>query len=375
MRGSRCSSSRLCSFRKARRSKASCRPTRARLRPPSCGGWPRRWPRIPAPRRPCARRSASRSAASRSASRSVAARRRQCGRASAPRPRQGSERASAGLPAAARLRLRPVARRAARDLDINEATLDVRWEDGPEARPDRRIHRGGRRRSGEPVLLCAGRSERPAYPDAIGPRAIGSQPAVPSADGLCGGDEDHRVFRASARPRGAVGAAGDADRARARKSARSSVQRLRIYPHALRAKNAYYSPERKALLLGYFTALDVRAPERRCPEAWSSPPSRTTSSRTRRRMRCSTACTGVSANPPTRTSSRSTRRLPTSSRCSSTSPCRKRCATRSRATRGDLEKQNLLGQLAVQFGEATGRYGALRDYIGKRMVSPPTTGR
>src|SRR5262249_22698637 len=33
-------------------------------------------------------------------------------------------------------------------------------------------------------------------------------------------------------------------------------------------------------------------------------------------------------------------------------------------TRGDLEKQNLLGQLAVQFGEATGRYGALRDYIG-----------
>src|SRR4029079_5483101 len=34
-------------------------------------------------------------------------------------------------------------------------------------------------------------------------------------------------------------------------------------------------------------------------------------------------------------------------------------------TRGDLEKQNLLGQLAVQFGEATGRYGALRDYIGE----------
>src|SRR6202012_3486353 len=30
------------------------------------------------------------------------------------------------------------------------------------------------------------------------------------------------------------------------------VQRLRIYPHALRAKNAYYSPEHKALLLGYF---------------------------------------------------------------------------------------------------------------------------
>ena len=32
------------------------------------------------------------------------------------------------------------------------------------------------------------------------------------------------------------------------------VQRLRIYPHAVRAANAFYSPDRKALLLGYFTA-------------------------------------------------------------------------------------------------------------------------
>jgi hypothetical protein len=37
------------------------------------------------------------------------------------------------------------------------------------------------------------------------------------------------------------------------------VQRLRIYPHALRAKNAYYSPEHKALLLGYFSASDSPA--------------------------------------------------------------------------------------------------------------------
>ena len=33
------------------------------------------------------------------------------------------------------------------------------------------------------------------------------------------------------------------------------VERLRIYPHALRAKNAYYNPEKKALLFGYFPAL------------------------------------------------------------------------------------------------------------------------
>jgi hypothetical protein len=32
------------------------------------------------------------------------------------------------------------------------------------------------------------------------------------------------------------------------------VQRLRIYPHALREANAYYSPSKKALLFGYFVA-------------------------------------------------------------------------------------------------------------------------
>ena len=32
------------------------------------------------------------------------------------------------------------------------------------------------------------------------------------------------------------------------------VPRLRIYPHALRDANAYYSPQKKALLFGYFSA-------------------------------------------------------------------------------------------------------------------------
>lgn len=154
------------------------------------------------------------------------------------------------------------------------------------------------------------------------------------------------------------------------------VQRLRIYPHALRAKNAYYSPERKALLLGYFTAPIT--------EAGSSLPGgviftavshdivahETTHALldgVHRRFREQTnpdvfafheAFADIVALFQHFT-------LPES------------LTHQIAATRGDLEKQNLLGQLAVQFGEAAGRYGALRDYIGevvKQKVRDPESG-
>ena len=41
------------------------------------------------------------------------------------------------------------------------------------------------------------------------------------------------------------------------KRQRTFVQRLAIYPHALREANAYYSPDKKALLFGYFPASAV----------------------------------------------------------------------------------------------------------------------
>ncbi len=40
---------------------------------------------------------------------------------------------------------------------------------------------------------------------------------------------------------------------------RQYVQRLRIYPHALRMANAYYSPQHVALLFGYFPSTDDRS--------------------------------------------------------------------------------------------------------------------
>ena len=142
------------------------------------------------------------------------------------------------------------------------------------------------------------------------------------------------------------------------------VQRLRIYPHALRAKNAYYSPERKALLLGYFTASDSTA--------GTSLPGGVVFTATshdivahetthalldglHRRFREAT-------NPDVFAFHEAFADIVALfQHFTLPEALRHQIAE----TRGDLEKQNLLGQLAVQFGEATGRYGALRDYIGK----------
>jgi hypothetical protein len=142
------------------------------------------------------------------------------------------------------------------------------------------------------------------------------------------------------------------------------VQRLRIYPHALRAKNAYYSPDRKALLLGYFTASGAN-------EGTSLPGG----------IVFTATSHDIVAHETTHALLDGLHRRfrePTNPDVFAfheafadivalfqhfTLP--EALHHQIAETRGDLEKQNLLGQLAVQFGEATGRYGALRDYIGK----------
>ena len=73
------------------------------------------------------------------------------------------------------------------------------------------------------------------------------------------------------------------------------VQRLRIYPHALRAANAYYSPDKKALLLGYFNAAKSNSGDVR-PEGIVFSALSLISSHTRRRTLCSTVSTGASAS-------------------------------------------------------------------------------
>lgn len=147
------------------------------------------------------------------------------------------------------------------------------------------------------------------------------------------------------------------------------VQRLRIYPHALRTANAYYSPDRKALLLGYFAT----------PTGDSNSPSEpvfTTLSHDiiahetthalldglHRRFREATnpdvlafheAFADIVALFQHFT-------LPDSLR------------DQVAKSRGDLSQQGFLSQLAVQFGSGTGHYGALRNAIGTQVENKET---
>lgn len=142
------------------------------------------------------------------------------------------------------------------------------------------------------------------------------------------------------------------------------VQRLRIYPHAMRDANAYYSPQKKALLFGYFE---------------STPASSTL------HMPNSFVFTCLSHDIIAHevTHAILDGMYPAYSEASNpdvlafheafadivalfqhfTFPevLRHQIAK----TRGDLTAQNLLGQLAQEFGSAIGNYGSLRDAIGK----------
>jgi hypothetical protein len=141
------------------------------------------------------------------------------------------------------------------------------------------------------------------------------------------------------------------------------VRRLLIFPHALREANAYYSPEKKALLFGYFPASDTN-PGRNMPGG--------------------TVFTCLSHDIVAHETTHALldglhRRFIEPSNVdvwalheafadivalfqhfTYSEVLRHQIAE----TRGDLQKQSLLGELAYQFGQAIGSYGALRDAIG-----------
>jgi hypothetical protein len=142
------------------------------------------------------------------------------------------------------------------------------------------------------------------------------------------------------------------------------VPQLRIYPHALRQKNAFYSPPTKSLMLGYFDALDEGAgtvlPGSKvfCAVSHDIIAHETTHALLdglHRRYH-------LWGNPD----------MPAFHEAFAdiialfqhfTFP--EALKHQIRKTRGDLFEQNLLGELAVQFGQAAnGGFDALRSAIG-----------
>lgn len=149
------------------------------------------------------------------------------------------------------------------------------------------------------------------------------------------------------------------------------VKRLRVYPHALRDRNAYYDPQKKALLFGYFPAADTSAS--------------TT-------MPGGTVFTCLSFDIVTH---ETTHALldglhPQFTDASNVDvfafheafadivalfqhfTLKDLLAHQIAKTRGDLATENLLAELAQQFGRAIGGHGALRDAIGGK---DPDTGK
>ena len=147
------------------------------------------------------------------------------------------------------------------------------------------------------------------------------------------------------------------------------VPRLRIYPHALREANAFYSPQKKALLFGYFAATPANV-------TTQMPGSLVFTCLSHDIIAHETThaiLDGIhrNYNRPTNPDVLAFHEafadiVALFQHFSFPEVLRHQIAK----TRGDLEKQNLLGELAQQFGSAIGHYGSLRNALGK--IDPET---
>ncbi len=148
------------------------------------------------------------------------------------------------------------------------------------------------------------------------------------------------------------------------------VRRLRIYPHALREANSYYSPRQKALLLGYFPASPA-APGEILPGG---------------AVFCALSH-DIIAHETTHALLDGLHRYFTEPANLDTLAFHEAFADivalfqhftipealldQIRRTRGDLaDRRNLMAQLACQFGRGIGCHGSLRDALGS--VNPAT---
>lgn len=144
---------------------------------------------------------------------------------------------------------------------------------------------------------------------------------------------------------------------------REYVPRLRIYPHALREANAYYSPNKKSLLFGYFSATPS-------DDSLHMPDSLVYTCLSHDIIAHETTHAIIDgmhihyntpSNPDVLAFHEAFADLVALFQHFTFPEVLKNQIA---ATRGDLASQNLLGKLAQQFGTAIGNYGSLRDAIG-----------
>jgi hypothetical protein len=141
-------------------------------------------------------------------------------------------------------------------------------------------------------------------------------------------------------------------------------QRLRIYPHALREQNAYYSPEKRALLFGYF-----RSPGQggtpTGPMVFTCLSYDIIAHETTHALLDGMYHRYIEDTNPDMLAFHEAFADIVALFQHFTHPEVLRAAIAE--TRGDLEANSHLGKLAQQFGEATGKRGALRDAIGQMV--------
>jgi hypothetical protein len=141
------------------------------------------------------------------------------------------------------------------------------------------------------------------------------------------------------------------------------VQRLRIYPHAIRERNAYYSSQRMALLFGYFPADQTYAGN-------ALPGSQIFCAVSHDIVAHETTHALLDGLHPRFQEGTNPDVLAFHEAFADivalflhfTMP--ESLLQQIKRTKGDLLQESLLGQLAVQFGEASGMHGALRSAIG-----------
>jgi hypothetical protein len=144
----------------------------------------------------------------------------------------------------------------------------------------------------------------------------------------------------------------------------SYVERLRIYPHALREPNAYYSPVKKALLFGYFKSTPSEK-NLHMPGSWVFT---CLSHDIIAHETTHAILDGLNfyynepTNPDVHAFHEAFADIVALFQHFTVPEV---LYNQINKTKGDLESQNLLGQLAQEFGAAIGGYSSLRDAIGK----------